>query len=65
MMVEVIRIDQTARAFRQDVVMSMLDEEIKMLKIQEEKVCCAKNVNQIMGYEKIAARYYFQGLSKI
>lgn len=42
-----------------------LDEEIKMLKIQEEKVCCAKNVNQIMGYEGIAARYYFQGLSQL
>ncbi|MDY6329252.1 MAG: CRISPR-associated endonuclease Cas1 [Lachnospiraceae bacterium] len=42
-----------------------LDEEIKMLKIQEEKVWCAKSVNQIMGYEGIAARYYFQGLSQL
>lgn len=33
-----------------------LDEEIKMIKIQEEKVNVAQSVNQIMGYEGMAAR---------
>lgn len=42
-----------------------LEEETKMIKIFENKITDADTIEQIMGYEGNAARYYFQGLSKV
>lgn len=40
-------------------------EEIKQIKIMESKVYGCTSINQLMGYEGIAARYYFQLLGKL
>ncbi len=42
-----------------------LDEEDKMLKILEGKAMKSSSVEQLMGNEGIAAKYYFQGLAKV
>lgn len=42
-----------------------LTEELKMMDICQRKMKKSKSYNQLMGYEGNAAKYYFQGLSKI
>lgn len=42
-----------------------LEEETKMIKIFENKILTSNTVEQIMGYEGSAAKYYFQGLAKV
>lgn len=40
-------------------------EEIKQINILGKKVSACTSINQLMGYEGIAARYYFQLLGKL
>lgn len=42
-----------------------LTEEIRMMNISAQKLGACTQVEQLMGYEGTAARYYFQGLSKV
>jgi len=42
-----------------------LSEEMKMMRISERKIVNCNNIDQLIGYEGTAARYYFQGLSKL
>lgn len=44
---------------------SDLSEEIKMMNISYHKLEDCKSIEQIIGYEGTAAKYYFQGLSKL
>lgn len=41
-----------------------LSEELKQMKISVNKLQSCRSIEQLMGYEGTAARYYFQGLSK-
>ncbi|MCM1495120.1 MAG: CRISPR-associated endonuclease Cas1 [Bacteroides sp.] len=40
-------------------------EEVKMMHIACNKLAGCESIEQLMGYEGTAARYYFQGLSKL
>lgn len=42
-----------------------VEEEIKMMKISRQKISLAKSVEELIGYEGTAAKYYFSGLSEI
>lgn len=44
---------------------NFLEKEIGQLKIYQEKIKQGKTLQEISGYEGIAARTYFQGLSKL
>lgn len=43
----------------------LADSAIKILRITKRKIQQAEKINQIIGYEGIASRYYFEFLSKI
>lgn len=42
-----------------------LSEELKMMRISIQKMEGCQQIDQLMGYEGTAARYYFQGLAKV
>lgn len=42
-----------------------ISEEIKMMNISYQKIDSCNHIDQLMGYEGTAAKYYFSGLSKV